>query len=265
MGADPVSVQLKSTKYPAVTRTPIAHQIIRSLADVHAAVEHYVNAIPYDQVISKATGLSTDINYRVPSDNEMEQAILRRPKATQRERDIYAAYIFEALLTALEKRQPSILFQFSIGAEPLPHETASRLSQFTIGQLAEIIGRHPGLRFQCFVSSKHANQSLCTLARELPNFSLAGFWWHNFFPQTIRHVMSERLDMLPVNKQIGFFSDAYVVEWTYAKAIIVRKQMAQVLAEKMAQGQYSLDEALSVARSLLFETPQLFGMRPMGQ
>jgi len=77
--------------------------------------------------------------------------------------------------------------------------------------------------------------------------------------------MSERLDMLPVNKQIGFFSDAYVVEWTYAKAIIVRKQMAQVLAEKMAQGQYSLDEALSVARSLLFETPQLFGMRPMGQ
>jgi glucuronate isomerase len=252
-------VPIGGGKRPATDRT------IRSLADVHAAVEHYVNAIPYDQVISKATGLSTDINYRVPSDNEMEQAILRRPKATQRERDIYAAYIFEALLTALEKRQPSILFQFSIGAEPLPHETASRLSQFTIGQLAEIIGRHPGLRFQCFVSSKHANQSLCTLARELPNFSLAGFWWHNFFPQTIRHVMSERLDMLPVNKQIGFFSDAYVVEWTYAKAIIVRKQMAQVLAEKMAQGQYSLDEALSVARSLLFETPQLFGMRPMGQ
>jgi len=177
-------VPIGGGKRPATDRT------IRSLADVHAAVEHYVNAIPYDQVISKATGLSTDINYRVPSDNEMEQAILRRPKATQRERDIYAAYIFEALLTALEKRQPSILFQFSIGAEPLPHETASRLSQFTIGQLAEIIGRHPGLRFQCFVSSKHANQSLCTLARELPNFSLAGFWWHNFFPQTIRHVMS---------------------------------------------------------------------------
>jgi glucuronate isomerase len=245
-------------KRPATDRT------IKSLADVHAAIKHYVDSIPYDQVISTATGVSTDIDYRVPSDSEIEQAIGNRAKAGKRERDIYAAYIFEAFLTALEKKQSSLLFQFSLGAEPLPHETASRLSQFTIGQLAEIVGRHPGLRFQCFVSSKHANQSLCTMARELPNFSLAGFWWHNFFPQTIRHVMSERLDMLPVNKQIGFFSDAYCVEWTYAKMIMVRRQMAQVLAEKMAQGQYSLEGALSIAKGILFETPQLFGMRPMG-
>ena len=33
----------------------------------------------------------------------------------------------------------------------------------------------------------------------------------------IRQVMEERLDMLPANKQIGFFSDAYCVEWSYAK------------------------------------------------
>src|SRR6202035_2044496 len=84
----------------------------------------------------------------------------------------------------------------------------------------------PGLRFQCLLASRHANQSLCTLARELPNLSLAGYWWHNFFPDAIRQVMGERLDMLPANKQIGFFSDAYCVEWTYAKTILVRRQMA---------------------------------------
>ncbi len=59
-----------------------------------------------------------------------------------------------------------------------------------------MIARHPGIRFQCFLSSAHANQALCTLARELPNFSLAGYWWHNFFPSFIERVMSERLDML---------------------------------------------------------------------
>jgi hypothetical protein len=137
------------------------------------------------------------------------------------------------------------------------------LSQKTIGQLGEIIGRHPNLRFQCFLGCKHANQALCTLARELPNFSLAGYWWHNFFPQAIHHVMSERLDMLPVNKQMGFFSDAYCVEWVYAKLLIVRNQLARVLAEKIEQGQYTLDEALSIARSILFDSPQeLLGMKP---
>ena len=169
----------------------------------------------------------------------MAAALSRRAQAGPAERDIYASYVKEAFLTALEKHGDRIVFQFSIGAEPLPFETGSRLSQRTIGQVAEMVARHPGLRFQCFVASRHANQSLCTLARELPNFSLAGYWWHNFFPHIIRQIMAERLDMLPVNKQVGFFSDAYCVEWVYGKVLLVRKQLARVLAEKIEQGQYT--------------------------
>jgi glucuronate isomerase len=247
---------------------PPTERTIGSLADVHAAIEHYVGAIPYNQVIATATHISTDIDFRVVSDSEMESALKRRDSAGPAERDIYAAFVHEHFLTALECRSrgtDKIIFQFSFGAEPLPFETGSRLNQRTIAQLAETIGRHPTLRFQCFLASRHANQSLCTLARELPNFSLAGYWWHNFFPDVIRQVMAERLDMLPANKQVGFFSDAYCVEWTYAKAIIVRKQLARVLAEKIGAGQYSFEEALAVARATLFDAPQsLLGMKPVG-
>ena len=49
-------------------------------------------------------------------------------------------------------------------------------------------------------------------------------------------------------KIVGFFSDAYCVEWTYAKAVLVRKQLARVLAEKVSQGQYDRDEALSITQ-----------------
>ena len=235
---------------------PSTDRTIKTLDDVHAAIKHYVDSIPHDKVVSTATGISTDIDYRLPTDKEMSDALKRRANAGPAERDIYAAYIGETFLSALEKRGDEIVFQFSLGAEPLPFETASRISQKTLAQLAEIVGRHPRLRFQCFISSRHANQTLCTMCRELPNFSLAGFWWHNFFPAAIRHVMAERLDMVPVNKQVGFFSDAYIVEWAYAKAIIVRKQMARVFAEKVAQGQYSVDDSLRIAREILYETPQ---------
>jgi len=119
------------------------------------------------------------------------------------------------------------------------------------------------VQFLCFVSSRHANQSLCTLCRELPNFALAGYWWHNFFPGAMRQIMEERLDMLPANKQAGFFSDAYCIEWSYAKAGMVRNQLAQVLARKVAQGQYSRDEALRIARAILYDSAQsLLGMKP---
>jgi glucuronate isomerase len=242
---------------------PATERTIHTLDDVHAAVSHYVDSIPYGQILSTATHISTDIDLRTVGDAAMQAALSRRSRAGKEERDIYASYINEAFLTALARHGKEIVFQFSLGAEPLPWETGSRLSQATVAQLAEMIGRHPELRFQCFLSSRHANQSMCTLARELPNLSLAGFWWHNFFPDIIRQVMAERLDMLPANRQIGFFSDAYCVEWTYGKAIIVRKQLSRVLADKIEQGQYSRNDALLVARAILYESPQaLLGMVP---
>lgn len=245
---------------------PATERTIRTLADVHAALDHYVGAIPYEQILSTATHISTDIDFRPVTAGEMEAALVRRAEAGPTERDIYASYVQEAFLTALEERGDRLVYQFSFAAEPLPYETGSRVAQRTIAQLAEMIGRHPRLRFQCILASRHANQSLCTLARELPNFSLAGYWWHNFFPDTIRQVIAERLDMLPCNKQVGFFSDAYCVEWAYAKAIIVRKQLAYVLAQKVWQGQFTKDEALDVARGILFDSPQsLLGMKPAGR
>jgi hypothetical protein len=242
---------------------PSTERTIRSLDDVHAALGHYVENVPYDQLLSMATHISTDIDLRVVNDDEMADALGRRANAGPRERDIYASYINEALLDALEPHAKTIVFQFSLGAEPLPIETASRLSQRTIAQLGEMISRHPKIRFQCFLASRHSNQAMCTLCRELPNFSLAGYWWLNFFPSVMRQVMEERLDMLPVNKQVGFFSDAYCIEWAYAKAKIVTRQLSAVLAGKVERGEYTRDDALSVAKSILYDTPQeLLGMQP---
>lgn len=242
---------------------PAPDKTIRSLEDVHEAIHWYVSRIPYDTCLSMATHISTDIDFQPISDEQMKQALQRRPQAGPAERDIYASYINEVFLTELEQHASDIVYQFSFAAEPLPFETASRLSQKTIGQVADMISRHPNLKFQSFLSSRHANQSMCTLARELPNFSLVGYWWHNFFPGTIRQVIEERLDMVATNKQIGFFSDAYCVEWAYAKAKLVKICMADVLAQKIESGQYTEQLALDIAREILFETPQsLLGMKP---
>ncbi len=242
---------------------PATQRQIRTLEDVQTALAWYVETIPYADILSTATHISTEIDFRPVSEAEMAAALDRRPQAGAAERDIYASYVHEAFLDALEARSEPIVFQFSLGAEPLPFETGSRLSQKTIAALGEMIARHPGLQFQCMLASRQANLSLCTLGRELPNFSLVGYWWHNFFPEAIRQVMGERLDMLPVNKQVGFFSDAYCVEWSYAKSRLVRKLLAQVLGQRIEQGQYSLDDALSIARAICYDAPQtLLGMRP---
>ncbi len=249
---------------PRRGRAPATERRIRSLDDVRAAMDHFVGQLAAAPVLSIATHISTDIAFRSVSDEEMAAALALRNAAGPSERDTYASYVHEAFLTALEAYGDRIVLQFSFGAEPLPHETGSIAPQRSIAYLADMAARHPKVRFLCFVSSRHANQSLCTLCRELPNFALAGYWWHNFFPGAIRQVMEERLDMLPTNKQVGFFSDAYSIEWTYAKAAIVRNQLAQVLEQKVRQGQYTVAEALAVAKAVLYDAPQqLTGMKPV--
>jgi len=62
--------------------------------------------------------------------------------------------------------------------------------------------------------------------------------------------------MLPTNRQIGFFSDAYCLEWMYAKSILVRTELAKALACRIERGQYTLDGAGEIARKLLRETPE---------
>jgi hypothetical protein len=241
---------------------PPTSRTIRTPADAREALDAYVAAIPR-AVISTAQHLSTDIDLSPVDDGGFAAALERRSAAGPAERDRYAAWITEEFLRRLERERPEVVFQFSLGAEPLPAETASRVSQRTLAQVGDLVARHPGIRFQCFLASAHANQTLCTMAREMPNFSLAGYWWHNFFPPFVARVMAERLDMLAASRQVGFFSDAYTLEWSYAKAAMVRRIMAEVLAEKVDRGQYDVADALAIARATLCEAPQqLLGMRP---
>jgi hypothetical protein len=245
-------------------RSPAA-RTIRTLQDVHDCLDHYCAVTPFERILNTAQGFSTDIDYRVVTDAEMADALKRRDNAGAEERDIYANYIVEQYLLRLEQRSNPPLLQFSLGADPLPFETASRINQKTLAQIGDMIARHPKIDFQCHIASVHANQTLCTFCRELPNFSLAGYWWHNFFPLFMRQVIEARLDMLPFNKQIGFLSDAYCADWAYAKAMLIRKQLAQVLAQKIEQGQYSEQIAVAVAHAIFFETPQtLCRMQPKG-
>lgn len=229
---------------------------VRTVEDVHDAIKHYCDLIPFSEIVNVAQWLSTDIEQRSFSAAEMEDALQRRDTAGPKERDVYAGYIFEAFLTELEKRNRRTAVNVGIGAEPLPFETGSKLKTDTIFEIAAIAKRHPNVDFHIFLASAQHNQAFCSVARETPNIYLSGYWWHSFFPGFIARTIEERLDMLPLKKQIGFFSDAYCLDWSYAKSVIVRRQLAEVLEKKVEMGQYTVESALDIARILLYETTE---------
>ncbi|MCL2622480.1 MAG: hypothetical protein FWD31_02340 [Planctomycetaceae bacterium] len=247
---------------PATGPTPIGgknrpalERAIRNAEDVRDAVRWYVTHFPETRLVSYATPWSMDIDYSLVTPEEFESALKNREHAGEKERSIYAAYINEVLLEEFGKAHGKrIIFQPSICADPLPFESCSRISQRTLSQFADIIARHPQIRFTFLAASAHANQTLCTFVRELPNLALCGYWWHNFFPTYIEKVISERLDMLPLNRQLGFFSDAYCLEWAYAKAKMVKSALCQVLAAKVKSKQFNIETALHIAKTILYDS-----------
>ena len=220
---------------------------IKTVDDADEAVRNYCAKIPFESVIAIVHHISTDITYRAVTRLEMEEALKNRAVAGVAERDIYANYIFEAYLSELCRLKKKVMLQFSIGAEPLPYETGSKLSTKTFFEIASIAAKYRDLNFMFMLSSYHQNQTLCTLARECPNISVTGYWWHNFFPSYIKKIIDERLDMLALNKNVAFFSDAYCMDWAYAKSIIVKRQYANVLAERIDNAQFDYDTALKIA------------------
>jgi len=227
---------------------------LATLDDVEAALSHYLSKIPYDKIMTIASHFSTHIHYRKTNRAEMEKALCNRANAGEWERDVYANYILEEFLCRFEESHPEMPLQFSMAAEPLPYETISMMHSRTPFELAEIIAAHPKLQFNFHISNMAMNQTFCTMTRELPNLSLNAYWWHNFFPSYIERLLNERLDMVAINKQVGYFSDAYTMEWSYAKAKLVRQITAKVLAERVEQGRYTKETALWLAEQLLAGT-----------
>jgi hypothetical protein len=234
---------------------PVLAKRIGKVEDIDEAVSHYCRSILKNDINATAQHLSTDIEYRRYSESEVAGAIRDRDSAGPRELSIYASAILHAFFREFERTCGRIVFQFSLGAEALPHETGARLSQNTIGELADMIASYPNIRFMCFNASRHAHQSLCTLVRELPNLTLGGFWWHSFFPGALRQMAEERLDMLPQSKQCDYMTDAYCLDWVYGKNRIILDQFARVFADKVECGQYTLPDVEKIARGIFFEAP----------
>jgi len=141
------------------------------------------------------------------------------------------------------------------GASP-PDYAIAGFETRALVSLCPLIHRFRNVNFDIFLANRVQSHELTVIAKNYPNVFVSGYWWYTFYPDIIEQILRERLQMLPRNKIGGFFSDAYVVEWTYAKASMVRLQLAKVLAEMVEDGYYTEDLAKSLVTDILIRNPE---------
>jgi len=148
--------------------------------------------------------------------------------------------------------------QFQTAGHRHPEQRAAW--DYTNG-LGLLCAEFPDLHFNILNGYEPDEPELCSLALAYDNLSLGGFWWHTFYPSVMKTAWRRRLEMVPVSRLQGFFSDGYCVDWVYGRLAMTRKVLSEVLSEKVEQGYYSVNQAVRIAEDVLRIQPKkLFGI-----
>jgi len=186
--------------------------------------------------------------------------LLVNGKLALKDKQTLTSFAFRSALSLSEEL--GLVFQVMLGAKrPVPGAAPTDYAivgfeSYTVSSLCPLFHEFDGLKFDVITTTPLLSHQLTVVAKNYPNVHVSGYWWYAFYPTFIKQFLRERLQMLPRNKSNGFFSDAYVVEWSYAKSSMVRLQVATVLAEMASDGYITMELAKELAVDLLNRNPK---------
>lgn len=232
---------------------------IRHADDYLAFIANVVDAIPLPECRFLGWWILPYVTHESANDDDITD-ILRRVKDRKplSSADI-GSFCYFGMTAILDRLRTTTLrtIQLIVGAEALPpHRSITHWHSSFAGAVGRLAGRYEEFHFNLSSASDIYTQDLAILAKHIPNISVAGYWWHTLYPFYIRKSLETRLDMVPLNKIIGFFSDAYHAEWCYPKLKMVKEILLEILLERIAKGWYDVDMALEIVNKLFYETPK---------
>ncbi|HHV97514.1 MAG TPA: glucuronate isomerase [Clostridiaceae bacterium] len=162
-------------------------------------------------------------------------------------------FVLHRLCSEIEKQE--MFLQFFLGVE------SNYCSQAVPSNDPERVTKLYGLfeRYNCpfdiVLATKINNIDAIWAANIFPNVYVGAMWWYNYLPELYRETLKYRLEAVPMVKSSIIATDARCLEWTYGKALVVKKVLAEFLAEQVEQGWIDEDTALLTARYWLYEVP----------
>jgi glucuronate isomerase len=119
-------------------------------------------------------------------------------------------------------------------------------------QYRELFNAFPVVTFPISVLTSGQNQELVAYSWIFPNVVTNGHWWYSNVPAYISRDLTERLQAVPKTKQIGYYSDAYKLEFVLPKYNMYRRVLAEALADQFVRpGRMTETEAAALAKRLL--------------
>lgn len=182
-------------------------------------------------------------------------ALLTKPDAGQHH-DTLAQFVFWTLAEfCAEFKLP---FDLMIGVNRAVYRSGVYQGQdlydsrVSLIQYAELFNAFPQVTFPISVLASVTNQELVSYAWIFPNVVTNGHWWYSNTPAYIESDAAARLEAVPQTKQIGYYSDAYKLEFVLPKFAMYKRILAKILAERFVVDRgWKEEQAIDLGRRVL--------------
>lgn len=123
--------------------------------------------------------------------------------------------------------------------------------------MISIIPQHPNTRFDLYHMGMPWVREAAVIGKNFPNVWLNLCWCHIISPKMTCSVLDEVIDLVPMNKILGFGGDyGRPVEKIYGHLIMAREDIAIVLGGRVDRGLMGMDEAIHIAQKWLVDNPK---------
>jgi glucuronate isomerase len=232
---------------------------ITSAATMQDAVTKFYGKYDWSDKRGLVSWISSVCDFAPISDSQLN-AIVKKA-AGGRELDVAETRALEGqfvrmICRAMEGRTTT--FQLCYGvqyvtAEPLyAHPIPKSYAEFA-SSFAHILGEFPHIHFNMLNGYEADEPIWCGMTQAYHNFSLANFWWETFYPSVMENAIIRRLDMVPLPKLVGFFSDGWCADYVYGRLRMVQRCWAGALANKIERGYLTKSQALKIAEYCFFQ------------
>ncbi len=247
---------------------------VQSLAELKQALQQRFEAFVARDVRACAISLPPSFSPHPISDAMAEQALSRLLSDGELARDDDRAtvgyWVFWQL--AVNCNHHKLPFDLMIGVNRAVYPGGVFQGQdlydsrVSLIQYRELFNAFPDVRFPISVLASVTNQELVSYAWIFPNVVCNGHWWYSNTPSFITRDLQARMEAVPRNKIVGYYSDMYKLEFALPKFAMFKRCLADVLARHFVE-QMGWSEARAVelgTQILRGNVETIFGYRNAG-
>ena len=133
----------------------------------------------------------------------------------------------------------------------------------SLADYKDVFNAFPDVTFPVSTLSPDAGAELVAYSWIFPNVVPNGHWWYSNVPSFIAADLKARVEAVPNTTSVGYYSDAYKLEFVLPKFNTFRRVLSQTLAEScVIERGWKFDQCLSLANMILRENPRRIFARP---